>query len=96
MKAPVTVDVALLARAFRISNQEGIKALRAGLKDAEANLVGIYYQPLNIEPFNEWCYQLGQAIGFKLREQQGYVPGAQLVVPTPQGGWVVARRKKEA
>lgn len=93
MKAPVTVDVDLLAKSLRISNREGIQALRAGLKDAQDNLRGIVYE-LRHDPFYEWCYQLGQEIGFKLRDQQGYVPGAQLVRPTPMGGWVIARRNK--
>jgi hypothetical protein len=96
MKAPVTVDVALLAKALGMSYREGIQALRAGLKDAQDNLRGIHYQPPHgpQDPFFEWCYQLGQEIGFKLREQRGYVPGAQLMRPTPMGGWVIARRNK--
>lgn len=97
MKAPVTVDVALLAQSLRISNHEGIQALRAGLKDAEEGLVGLIYE-MRREPFYEWCYKMGQVVGFKLREQPGYVKGAELVRPTPKGGWVVARRspkKKE-
>lgn len=90
MKAPITVDITLLAQALGIRNTEAIAALKHGVQDAATGFNFVRYPVKGIEnngiaePFIEWAYHTGLGLGEELKKQPGRLKDDGLIRPHPK------------
>ncbi len=90
-RAPITVDVDLLAKALKIDNDHVITAMRHGLRDAQKREQYLSYPLDDVSgnlpagPFVQLGYSIGHDLGAALMTQPKYVKGSSIVRPSPKG-----------